>query len=86
MYAVVIEYDPLNGSYGATSPDFDYSVVGIGKSSEEALRRFRNALEGYVEFLLERGEPLPEAHYGVTSVELSSSEAASAAPRVAADA
>jgi len=68
MYAVVIEYDPQNGSYGATSPDFDYNVVGIGKSSDEALRRFKNALEGYIAFLRERGEPIPEPHYAVTSV------------------
>jgi predicted RNase H-like HicB family nuclease len=68
MYAVVIEYDPQNGSYGATSPDFDYNVVGIGKSSDEALRRFKNALEGYIAFLRERGEPLPEPHFTVTSV------------------
>ncbi len=87
MYAVVIEYDPQNASYGATSPDFDYSVVfGTLADPEEALRGFRNALEEHVAFLLERGEPLPEAHYGVTSVEVSSIEAASAAPPVAADA
>ena len=68
MYAVVIEYDPQNGSYGATSPDFDYHVVGIGKSSDEALRRFKNALEGYIAFLREHGEPIPEPHFAVTSV------------------
>ncbi len=68
MYAVVIEYDPQNGSYGATSPDFDDRVIGIGKSSDEALSRFNHALEGYIAFLLERGEPLPEPHYAVTSV------------------
>lgn len=86
MYAVVIEYDPLNGSYGATSPDFDYNVVGIGKSSDEALRRFRNALEAHVAFLRERGEPLPDSHYGVTSVELSAIETAPSMPPLAADA
>jgi len=26
-YAVVIEYDPENGSYGATSPDFGIDVI-----------------------------------------------------------
>jgi predicted RNase H-like HicB family nuclease len=68
MYAVVIEYDPQNGSYGATSPDFDYNVVGIGKSSDEALRRFGNALEAHVAALREDGKPLPEPHFAVTSV------------------
>jgi predicted RNase H-like HicB family nuclease len=72
MYAVVIEYDPENGSYGATSPDFDYSVVGVGKSADEAMARFRNALEGYIAFLRERGEPLPEGHHAVTSIEVAS--------------
>ena len=62
MYAVVIEYDPQNGSYGATSPDFDDRVIGIGKSSDEALRQFNHALEGYIAFLLERGQPLRVAH------------------------
>jgi predicted RNase H-like HicB family nuclease len=72
MYAVVIEYDPQNGSYGATSPDFDDAVVGVGKTAEEAVERFRNALEGHIAFLRERGERLPEAHYAVTSIEIAS--------------
>ena len=72
MYAVVIEYDPQNGSYGATSPDFDDAVVGVGKTAAEAVARFRNALEGHIAFLRERGEPLPDAHHAVTSIEMAS--------------
>jgi predicted RNase H-like HicB family nuclease len=71
MYAVVIEYDPENGSYGATSPDVDddrTTVIGIGKSEDEAITRFRNALEGYFEFLRERGEPIPQPHHTITMV------------------
>lgn len=75
VYAVVIDYDPDNGSYGATSPDFEYSVVGVGKSADEALRRFRSALETTIDFLRERGEPLPNGHYAVTSVEVATATA-----------
>jgi predicted RNase H-like HicB family nuclease len=42
-YVVIVEYDPVSGSYGASSPDLP--VDGIGKSSEEAIARFQNALE-----------------------------------------
>ncbi len=71
MYTVVIDYDPENGSYGATSPDVDddhNTVIGIGKSADEAVARFRNALEGHFEFLRERGEPIPQPRVTVTMV------------------
>jgi predicted RNase H-like HicB family nuclease len=71
MYAVVIEYDPENGSYGASSPDVDDDhnlVVGIAKSADEAVTRFRNALEGYFEFLREQGRPIPQPHCTVTMI------------------
>ncbi|MDB5041890.1 MAG: hypothetical protein JWN27_2616 [Candidatus Eremiobacteraeota bacterium] len=67
MYAVVIEYDPENGSYGATSPDFD-NVFAIGKSEAEALARFRNALEGYFDFLREEGRPIPAPRSTVATI------------------
>ena len=81
MYAVVIEFDPETGSYGATSPDVDDErnmVVGIGKSADEAIARFRNALEGHFAFLRERGEPIPQPRHSVAMVPapiLSSSKA-----------
>jgi predicted RNase H-like HicB family nuclease len=71
MYTVVIDYDPENGSYGASSPDVDDEhsmVVGIGKSADEAVARFRNALQGHFEFLRERGEPIPQPRVTVTTV------------------
>jgi predicted RNase H-like HicB family nuclease len=71
MYTVVIDYDPENGSYGATSPDVDdehNAVIGIGKSADEAVARFRNALKGHFEFLRERGEPIPQPRVTVTTV------------------
>ena len=71
MYTVIIDYDPETGSYGATSPDVDDEknmVVGIGKSAEEAVARFSNALEGHFAFLLERGEPIPQPRVTVTTV------------------
>jgi predicted RNase H-like HicB family nuclease len=72
MYAVVIEYDPQNGSYGATSLDFDDAVVGIGKTADEAVERFRNALEGHIAFLRERGQSLPQGHHAVISIDMAS--------------
>jgi predicted RNase H-like HicB family nuclease len=56
-YTVIIEHDPKTGSYGASTPDLP--VDGIGKSREEAIARFRNALTGYIAFMRERGEPVP---------------------------
>jgi predicted RNase H-like HicB family nuclease len=70
MYVVVIEHDPENGSYGATSPDVGDHVVGIGKSPDEAVERFRNALEGYFAFLRDEGQPLPMPRHTVTTVAL----------------
>ncbi len=65
-YPVLIEHDPQTGSYGASSPDLP--VVGIGKSREEAVTRFHNALHGYIEFQRERGEPVPPPRHSVTTL------------------
>ena len=65
-YPVLIEYDPETGSYGASSPDLP--VVGIGKSREDAVTRFRNALDGYIAFQHERGEPIPPSRHTVTTL------------------
>ena len=70
MYAVVIVYDPENGSYGATAPDFDMDVIGIGKSEDEALSCFRNALASYVKVLREDGKPIPEPRHTVAMIDL----------------
>ncbi len=67
-HAVVTEYDPNNGSYGATSPDFGIHVIGIGKSEAEAVERLHNALQGHLAFLRERGEPIPEPRSTVTTI------------------
>ena len=69
MYAVVIEYDPDNGSYGATSPDLD-NVYAVGKSEAEVIERFRNALEGYFEFLREEGQTIPPPRHTVAMVDV----------------
>jgi predicted RNase H-like HicB family nuclease len=74
MYAVVIEYDPDNGSFGATSPDVGDNVVGIGKSESEAIERFRSALQGHIAFLRDRREPVPEPHHTVEMVEVAPSD------------
>ncbi len=65
-YVVIVEYDPDSGSYGASSPDLP--VDGIGKSSEEAIARFHNALQGYLEFQKEMGLPIPDVRHTVTTV------------------
>ena len=70
MYAVLIEFDPETGSYGATAPDFGIHVIGIGKSADEALWRFKRALGSYVRVMHEDGKPLPEPRHAVATVEL----------------
>lgn len=68
MYAVVIEFDAETGSYGATSPDIGDNVVGIGGSAEEAIERFRNALESYFIVLREDGKPIPQPRHMVAMI------------------
>jgi predicted RNase H-like HicB family nuclease len=58
-FAVIIEHDPDNGSYGASNPDLP--VDGIGKTPDEAVARFQNALNDYLAFLRERGQPISRA-------------------------
>ena len=70
MYTVVIEFDPNNGSYGATSPDFGTDVIAIGKSEGEALDRFRNALEGHIAFLRDQGDAVPAPRHTVATIDL----------------
>lgn len=59
-YLVIIEKGPT--SYGAYAPDVP-GCVAVAKTSEEALRRFEEALESHLELIQEDGEPLPEATY-----------------------
>jgi predicted RNase H-like HicB family nuclease len=67
-FPVIIEYDPENGSYGASSPDV--AVDGIGKTAEEAVARFKNALESHMRFLREHGLELPPPRHTVTTVNI----------------
>ncbi len=68
MYAVVIEHDKGTGTYAATSPDIGDIVVGIGISEDDAVARFKNALQGYLEVLRTEGRPLPQPRYTVARV------------------
>jgi predicted RNase H-like HicB family nuclease len=65
-FTVIIEHDPDNGSYGASNPDLP--VDGVGKTPDEAVARFQNALNDYLAFLRERGQPIPELRHTVTTV------------------
>jgi len=68
MYAVVDRVRPAKRKLWRYVAGFDYNVVGIGKSFDEALRRFKNALEDTLRFYASAVRPIPEPHYAVTSV------------------
>ena len=59
-YLVLIEKGP--SSYGAYAPDVP-GCVAVGKTPQEALQRFEEALESHLELIQEDGEPVPEATY-----------------------
>jgi predicted RNase H-like HicB family nuclease len=59
-YLVLIEKGP--SSYGAYAPDVP-GCVAVGKTAQEALQRFEEALESHLELIQEDGESVPEATY-----------------------
>jgi predicted RNase H-like HicB family nuclease len=77
-YLVLIEKGPT--SYGAYAPDVP-GCVAVGKTSQEALQRFREALQSHIELMQEDGDSLPEAeHVEAHFVEVSVPEAVPAQP------
>lgn len=46
-------------SYGAYAPDIP-GCVAVGNTREEALQRFREALQGHLELMRDEHLPLPE--------------------------
>ena len=55
---VLIEYDSDTKTYGATSPELP-NVYAISDSRDDVLKRFSASVDQYLDYLRERGEPLP---------------------------
>jgi predicted RNase H-like HicB family nuclease len=67
-YAIIIERAD-DGGYGAWSPDLP-GCVALGDSPEETLQEMREAMQGHLAVMRERGEPLPHpSTVGVATVE-----------------
>lgn len=58
-FTVILTPDLEDGGYVAECPVIP-GCISEGETLEEALRNIKNALEGCLETLAERGEPLPE--------------------------
>jgi antitoxin HicB len=61
-YSVVIEWSDEDQAYVVILPEWSeqYAMpVASGKTYEEAAARGRNALENYIRFAQEDGQPLP---------------------------
>jgi predicted RNase H-like HicB family nuclease len=56
-YAIVIERAD-DGGYGAWSPELP-GCVALGDTPDEAAEEMRQAVRAHLEFLRERGEPVP---------------------------
>jgi antitoxin HicB len=58
-FHVVVEFDPEDGGYIATTPALA-GVAGQGETKQEAVEDLREALDFTVHDMLESGDPLPE--------------------------
>ncbi|HEX4715025.1 MAG TPA: type II toxin-antitoxin system HicB family antitoxin [Ktedonobacteraceae bacterium] len=65
MAKILVVIEKGESSYGAYSPDVP-GCVAVGDTREEALRLFREALQGHLELMRDEHLPLPEPQ---TSVE-----------------
>jgi predicted RNase H-like HicB family nuclease len=59
---VIVEFDPEDGGYIATTPSLA-GVVGQGETKREAVRDLEEALDFTVHDMEASGEPLPEGDY-----------------------
>jgi len=57
---VVVYERGRNGSWHAHAADLP--VYAVGDTREEVTERLRCAIEGHLEMLHERGEPMPDIH------------------------
>lgn len=58
-YAIIIERAD-DGGFGAWSPDLP-GCVALGDTEAEALAEMRDAMQGHLELLRERGEDAPRS-------------------------
>ena len=61
-YSIVIEWSPEDETYVVILPEWadQYTMpVADAPTPEEAASRGRNALENYIRFAIEDGQPLP---------------------------
>ena len=66
-YVVILEQGPT--SYGAYVPDLQ-GCVAVGETHEEAMQLIREAIEMHIESLRENGEPVPEPHSLVETIDV----------------
>jgi len=59
-YLVIYEQAD-DGAWGAHSPDVE-GVFALGASREEVERRMAEALSAHLDYLRDRGQPVPEPH------------------------
>lgn len=67
---VILEWAGTN--WCAYAPDLDDTVIATGKTREEAITRFRDALRGLINYKSEEGLPVPN----VTELEIRETVAA----------
>jgi predicted RNase H-like HicB family nuclease len=60
QYLVIYEQGD-DGGWGAHSPDVD-GVFALGSTRSEVEERMAEALAAHLEYLRERGAPIPEPH------------------------
>lgn len=61
---VILEQGENN--WGAHAPDLDDCIIATGKTREETIARFRDALHGLIKYKQEEGLPAPN----VTELEI----------------
>jgi predicted RNase H-like HicB family nuclease len=59
-YLVIYEQAD-DGAWGAHSPDVE-GVFALGASREEVEQRMAEALSAHLDYLRDRGQPVPEPH------------------------
>ncbi|MCP5140878.1 MAG: type II toxin-antitoxin system HicB family antitoxin [Gammaproteobacteria bacterium] len=66
-YTVVLEKGDT--SYGAYVPDLP-GCVAVGETRAEALALIKEAIEFHLDGLLEDGQPIPQPHCEIASIEV----------------
>jgi len=67
-YVVILEEGPK--SWGAYVPDLP-GCVAAGETKAEALKLIREAIEFHLEGLKEDGDPIPQPHSSIETVQIS---------------